>query len=81
MHHKFRPIDLHAPSLCPSQLVLQERRKTVWGLRLAADLAHTHTPTTWGSVQIYIQRTQRVCEDILSTSSTDFCFIELLQET
>ena len=46
MHHQFRPIDPHAPSLCPSQLVLQENRKTAWGSGLAVAL--THTPTTFG---------------------------------
>lgn len=34
MHHRFRPIDLDSPSLCPSQLAVQENRKTggVWVL-------------------------------------------------
>ena len=31
MQHQCRPIDPHAPSLCPSQLVLQEHRGTVGG--------------------------------------------------
>lgn len=76
MHHQFRPIDPHAPSLCPSQLVLQENRKTAWGSGLAVALTHTHRQLL-GSLQIYIQRTWRVC----GCSVGDFCFIELLRET
>lgn len=43
--------------------------------------SHTHTTTTWGSLQIYIERAQSVCGDVLWASSDGFCFIELLHET
>lgn len=40
MHHQFRSIDLHASSLCPSQLVLQENRETVWSGGLVGVLTY-----------------------------------------
>ena len=84
MHHQFRPIDPHAPGLCPSQLVLQENRKTAWGSGLAVALSHTHTHThththqqLWDSLQIYIQRTWRVCVDVpWATSALLSCCVK-----